>query len=776
MVKFIRMFTSFCFFFLSVLTKTAFCQNHLTVNIANSQGQSIEYANILIKAQNDSSIIYSGITDSLGLCSLNIPTNSDLPIFLEINCFGYETYRETICKSKNINIVLHESSIDLDAAYITADRKLIEKTGNSVIVNIQNSTFANQDKIKDVLKYLPYVSMIGNSISIAGDGSPLIYVDGHKVRNEQYLGSLPAKDIKYIEIISSPGAEYNSSTRGVLKIATKKKDDGFSGNLTGSLFDLNGRISEVASSNLNYRAGKWDLFDIVNFNDMRIKGNSNSIYKILTPNLLQQTTSANENNDRLFFQNEIGFDYNNDDKLNFGAKYVFYRKTKDYIDYISKSKIIDEQGSELMINTDKVSDRNFSQHQIDAYLNYSLTETCSLSIDANYDIGREKSSQTIIQNDAFGPQSFESTGEYDYHFFATKAAITHSFSFGEVYYGFEFTNTSYNTFSNNELPLYSKKLLEQHNKRKENNAAGFAGADFRWEKIQLSAGLRYENASINYELLDVVPDKVEYSDRYFFPNFSATSSLGQVNFGVAYSSKISRPRYYDLRNSIEYSSPIVYLSGNPSLKASLIHSFSVDFTYKGFYSSLSYEFQKDPIISAIQRYDNTSLIITPANIPKAQFLSAYFYWTKQIKQWEPIVSLNITKPFVCVSETYYNKISTQISLQNILSFGKGWQAYFNATFNLGGHEGILLYKPYFDISSGISKSFEDNKMQITLYYTDIFNLNIEKYEINSKQFYVSNERRNGMNRGLSLSISYNINPMSQRYKGTKAGSTEKVRL
>ena len=60
-------------------------------------------------------------------------------------------------------------------------------------------------------------------IEVFGRGAPLILIDNRKVRDASELQLLQSDNIKSIQIITMPGAEYGSTIRSVIKIQTKQK-------------------------------------------------------------------------------------------------------------------------------------------------------------------------------------------------------------------------------------------------------------------------------------------------------------------------------------------------------------------------------------------------------------------------------------------------------------------------------------------------------------------------------------------------------------------------
>ncbi len=55
-----------------------------------------------------------------------------------------------------------------------------------------------------------------------GRGNAIIYINGRLVRNSSEVGQLASSDIKEVQVINNPGAQYGADVNAVIKIVTKK--------------------------------------------------------------------------------------------------------------------------------------------------------------------------------------------------------------------------------------------------------------------------------------------------------------------------------------------------------------------------------------------------------------------------------------------------------------------------------------------------------------------------------------------------------------------------
>lgn len=80
------------------------------------------------------------------------------------------------------------------------------------------------------------MSLDKENITVAGKGSPLIYIDNQKAGMND-LNALASADIKTIEIIQNPSAKYEVEGRAVILITRKfSKKDSFRTDISETAF------------------------------------------------------------------------------------------------------------------------------------------------------------------------------------------------------------------------------------------------------------------------------------------------------------------------------------------------------------------------------------------------------------------------------------------------------------------------------------------------------------------------------------------------------------
>ena len=177
---------------------------------------------------------------------------------------------------------------------------------------------------------------------------------------------------------------------------------------------------------------------------------------------------------------------------------------------------------------------------------------------------------------------------------ATKASFTHSLWGGSLSVGGEYTYTDrHDDYINPE-----GYVCTSYSRIREQNLAGFVQYSHSLHfgnlgEGQLGAGVRYEHVDFDYFSSGIyVPEQSRTYDN-LFPNVSLAGQLGKVQFQLSYAAKTQRPSYSQLRNNITYANRFTWQTGNPLLKPSITHDFTLAGVWRFFQAMLSYKVTRD---------------------------------------------------------------------------------------------------------------------------------------------------------------------------------------
>ena len=124
---------------------------------------------------------------------------------------------------------------------------LLEQKADKLIVNVEDNNTNTSGSLLDVMKKVPGMIVVQDRLSMAGAGTPTILLNGKSTQYmdvQALLRDMPGDNIKKVEIIHQPGAEYEAAGSGPIITIILKKN---------SLFGTNGSITAGV--------GKGELWD-----------------------------------------------------------------------------------------------------------------------------------------------------------------------------------------------------------------------------------------------------------------------------------------------------------------------------------------------------------------------------------------------------------------------------------------------------------------------------------------------------------------------------------
>ena len=105
--------------------------------------------------------------------------------------------------------------------------------GGAMITRIEGTPLSSSGTLGEMLVKVPGMTGTDEAPEVLGKGSPLIYINGRLMRDDSELKRLRSEDIRDVEVINNPGAQYDAQVRAVVRIRTRKQQgDGLSLDLT----------------------------------------------------------------------------------------------------------------------------------------------------------------------------------------------------------------------------------------------------------------------------------------------------------------------------------------------------------------------------------------------------------------------------------------------------------------------------------------------------------------------------------------------------------------
>ena len=198
----------------------------VTGKVVNAQGEALPYANVFLLTPKDSTFIKGTISDATGVFSVDGYSKGDV---LKVSAMGYKTSYLT-CQSDSVGIIaMQEDSKLLGEVVVKGHRNYVKSNNMGLTVSMIDNPLSKLGSALDAIKQMPLISGIGNNISVLGKGTPEIYINHRKVRDNSELQQLSSQNIQSVEIITNPGAKYEADVKSVIIIHTKKQDLGWAG-------------------------------------------------------------------------------------------------------------------------------------------------------------------------------------------------------------------------------------------------------------------------------------------------------------------------------------------------------------------------------------------------------------------------------------------------------------------------------------------------------------------------------------------------------------------
>lgn len=770
--------TKLLFFCLLLVAASSFSQN-ISGRLMDEENKPVEFANIVLLSLPDSTFIQGTISDTNGTFQLSSDGKTER--LLCISCIGYANIYKRCTAGALGDIPLKLDMQVMDEVVIKASLPATRLRGDALVTNVQAGVLAKAGSANDVLGKIPgIIRQDKSSFEVFGKGAPLIYINGRQVRDASELESLRSEDIKEVELITNPGARYDSTVKSVIRIKTiRRQGDGFGFDLRSSWYqwDQTDLTEEVR---LNYRHNGLDLFGSYNY-----YSNENYRYGLLTQTIYAdktwtQTNRITEHKKRSqTHASEVGFNYQINENHSVGARY--------------KYEVTPSMPTRLTINSDVSCDGTFydridneasmvystsPSHRLNAYYNGHLGD---LEVDFNADYFGNKTelaSHYVEQSQNYDDRDFGTSAYTKNRLLAAKLIFTYPVLGGSLNWGAEYTYTHRN--DDNVNP--ENYVPTTYSLIKEGNTSGFAEYSRKLSFGRVAAGVRFEHVSFDY--FEEGKQNADQSRAYnnWFPNISFGTTLGKVQTQLSYTAKTKRPSYRQLTNAVVYANRFTAETGNPTLKPALTHDISLSASWKFLQASVVYQQTIDPIFywsRPVEGNDGAAMLYY-ANYDKLPSLRFFASASPTIGWWSPRVSVGVSKQWLTMETDRgtlnLNKPIWTLNFSNSFNLPAG--VLFNVDYRLTGkgyNESFYLGRTGHLLGASLRKSFLDETLDVTLGMSDILYKNQPFNSTYSPYMQMSMDNRFDT-REVYLTVRYRFNSTKNKYKGTGAGTDALRRL
>ena len=748
--------------------------------IVDEKGEPLAFANVVLLNRQDSAFVKGVVSGEDGHFAIDSACNNGI---IKVTSVGYKTAWKD-CTGENAGVIkmVADSKVLGEVVVKSSLPKTILKNGG-MTTTVAGSVLEKAGTMEHLLDRIPNVSAQNGNINVFGRGEPIIYINGRQMRDRSELDRLSSDNIKSVEVIANPGARYAASTKAVIRITTKKiLGDGFGFDATteGS-YDEKKNAGGYARLNLYYRRNGLELGAYAYGSKQSSPDEKDLQQMTYLDKTLNQQDRTRWKNKTETFSSRLNASYQFDDNNSLGASISFLRNPKLQTDGKTEGSVLRD---EVLTETTTYISSEFGQNSNWSSNVYYVGKVGKLGIDFNTDWfwskGNNKNNidehyqevNSEIQNQLVS----STTSKYN-RLIASKMMLSYPLLGGDLSVGGEYSFTNRNT----NYAIIPNTLADNVIDRiKEGMASAFVTYNRDFGKLNMEAGLRYENVDFKY--YDDGKYMAEQSKTYgeWFPSLSLSMPIGNVQMQLSYAADINRPNYWVLRSGVQYSNHYTYETGNPFLVSEISRNTSYDLAYKWLTFNLTYEHVSDPIYQTVEMYkDNTTIgLMRMINGKSYNNVTSTLNLQPTFGIWHPMLSAMVEKQWFELETRdgrYLNKPVAMFRFNN--TFDTKW-AMFSVMMTYitkGYEENHYIYKPMFNTDLSIYKGFMKDCLTLQLYVNDVFGTNdshiIGKYgklkETIFDEFSTSK---------ISLTVRYKFNTTRSKYKGTGAGDSQKNRM
>ena len=764
--------------------------------VIDEQGRPIEYANISLlrtapkdyfetnstyvngqgNVETDGAFINGGVSNENG--DFVIPCKAR-QVILKVSYIGYKTVTRNVSVGHVGTITLMPETYMVKGVEVKGEIPQYKMTQGGLTVDVQHSILHDIGTADDLLSMMPMMKGKDGKFEVLSKGEPEIYINNKKVRDKSELKQLKSVDIKSVDVITAPGAQYNAEVNAVIRIKTlKTQGDGLSLMVTSDTWK-NNKWSNYDDLTLNYRTGGLEVSANVALDNGHYS-NDQDLYQELHIKKdffnVHADLPVRNSWTELKYKAGLSYDFNTNHSigLSFSSQKIFYEGFKsDMKQHYLKNGAFD---GNVRLTTD-ISEKDKPVWELNGYY---VGKAGKLGIDLNTTVLRresEKNNKQVELSERYLNRTITTLTNEDRRMVAGKLVLTYPVWKGELSGGSEATSTKSYGHNVNQEGI----IPETDNEMEEKNIAGFAEYEFQLGQWRLNAGLRFEHVKADYYSFGEWQQEPSRTYNDWFPNLSVIWQKDKWSAQLSYSKRITRPPYGMLTSMIIYDSRMFYEGGNPLLRPSVRKSIDLNLTYSllTFVAGFTRENDLFTHIGRVYDEDREIAIFQPVNFDHQDRVYATLVASPKLGFWQPTATLHYYQQMFD-AEKYgapkkLDKPEFSFDLKNWFVINPTMKALVHTNYSGSNHWAFMYRGSNFTVNARLQKSFFKERLSCTLYANDIFRTSKTKmttyYAIG-----LTDQDVYSYTQCVGLTLSYNFNATRSKYKGTGAGNAEKSRL
>lgn len=713
-----------------------------------SGGRAVEAATVTLHRATDSVAVKTEFTDSEGRFQLS-PTVTGRYL-VSVSHLGYvhiwtEAVEAGATPPPPLAVVLAPATTQLQGVTVTSQKPLFERRPDRTIVNVENSSLSSGQTALDILSRAPGVTVgADDNLALRGKQGLLVLLDGKRVpvtgaELAALLRSLPADQVRDIELITNPSARYDAQGgAGIIAINLKK----------------NQQLGTNGTVNASYGRGQYSKFNSgVSLNHRNQKLNVYGTYAYTIRNGFQNVafdrkyyvegdlmSSSNQYNDRrVDLQShtwKTGLDYTASPRTTLGVmasglasrlpvdgtntSTFFDSETRLTARYISHNK--------SLVRTPNVAGNLTLRHTFtpDSAGTPELTADADI---ARYGTNRDLSLATAYLFPQQSPRLLTGSQDGALTIQSMKVDFVRPMRRGMR---LEAGAKSSWVHSDNDIVFFNTRDgvttpdPNQSNEfqYRENINAAYISMSRTQPDLVITTGLRAEQTNaIGKQTVGMGNFNRHYLK--LFPNLNIRRILSETHeVGFSLSRRLDRPTYSQLNPFRFYVDPTTYRTGNPYLQPQTSYKAELTQTFNKLTTGVSYAYTKRPIVSAYALDSYRVVRSSDVNLCNEHYYA--FTLTAPLtpaKWWNLYADAELF--YIYFNGTYEGsstlpgQVGAILSANNSFTLGKGWTIDASGTYHSREQYAFQVVRSFGQASVGVQKSLLEGRATLRLNATDL---------------------------------------------------------
>lgn len=716
--------------------------------------------------------------------------NVKLWIFILVVFLSFFAKSQEILKTKVSDSIQQKDSVaTISEVIIQSSRRDLKLNQGNIVMNVSgNKDFKTSTNILEVLRKTPGVTVDSeDGIFIGGRVSPAIFINGKPVvmsnqELQSYLRSLSPEMVESLEVNTNSSSKYDAEFKGIIDIKLKKNTNlGWIGNYIGNT-SINKFNYKENNLNLSYNTQKISYNVQLGYNSGISTYRYNALQRLANTNVMR--TQTYQKDDAEIYAIQVGIDYKLNDKNRVGVSIRSNFRDSERM-RLGSLYTVNKDETQLVFNTESKNPINYFQDNYGITTDYSFQhKNFKLNFLGNYLSVKNKQEDDFLNSDKPTSQLlsyWKSDLLNKISIYTGQIDVSQKIGDATFEAGVKLSDTKtnnmirYDTLSVNQQFVFDPTRSNQFS-YKEKIFAGYWAYSQKFNKLQINAGLRFENTqSISNAV--TVDSVVSRNYLKWLPSVSVSYAFNKSSeLSFSYSRKMTRPVFSQLNPFRFYYSPLNYWIGNPYLQPSFTNQIKATYRYKNWVTAFTIGKETDVMTRyPIYNPETDVLEFLGANLPYRNFASLETSFPIKIAKW-----WNINTQFAgyynyefrpYLDEVFALKIyNYEMRLNQVFSLPKGYT--INVFSNYESKTGNSLYtiKPRYTVDISVQKAWFDNTLNAKISFNNIFDSYDQRLEFRHKQIIDNQFTHWWDTQKLILSLSYSFG--SSKYQAKNIQKTE----